>query len=360
MVSEMNILPISSWLDTKYPLLISGPCSLETEEQVMSTAKELAKDERVQIFRGGVWKPRTRPGAFEGIGSVGLKWLAKVKEETGMLIATEVANAQHTREALAAGIDVFWIGARSTASPFTIQEIADELEGHDVIVFVKNPVNPDVQLWIGAFERLSRAGITKLGAIHRGFTPFQKTKFRNYPGWRTVIELKRLMPNLPIICDPSHIAGKRELLKEISQKSFDMGLDGLMVESHINPDVALSDASQQLTPSALGDLITDLRIKREHIDSPELENELELLRDRIDNLDTEIVEILSSRADLVKKIGEYKKASDVTALQIDRWTQMMDDRDALAEKLQVNRELVKSIFQIIHEESVRQQTDIIS
>jgi chorismate mutase len=236
---ELDILPVKSWLPKiDNPLLIAGPCSLETEEQTLSTARELAKDKRVFVYRGGVWKPRTRPGSFEGIGSIGLEWLKKVKEETRLLVGTEVANAQHTEECLKAGIDVLWIGARSTGSPFVVQEIADVLKGSDSVIAVKNPMNPDLSLWMGALERLNRVGIKKLVAIHRGFSPFQETKYRNYPGWKTYIELRRSLPNLPIICDPSHIAGKREFLYDVSQKAFDMGFDGLIIESHIDPSCA--------------------------------------------------------------------------------------------------------------------------
>ena len=246
------------WLDDfnlNHPLVIAGPCSAETEEQVLKIAHEL-KNSDVSIFRAGIWKPRTRPGGFEGVGAIGLKWLQMVREETGLPVGTEVANAQHTEEALKAGLDVLWIGARSTASPFVVQEIADVLKGTDAVVMVKNPVNPDVQLWVGAFERLSQAGIKNMVAIHRGFTPFRETEYRNYPNWKTVIELRRLMPNLPIICDPSHIGGKREYLYDISQKAFDMGLDGLMIESHRDPSCALSDKEQQLTPADLAKLLT--------------------------------------------------------------------------------------------------------
>jgi len=252
MVTDLKVMPISHWLPKiDNPLLISGPCSLESEEQALSTARELAKDKRVFIYRGGIWKPRTRPGMFEGVGSIGLEWLKLVKQETGLLTGTEVANAQHVEECLKAGVDVMWIGARSTASPFVVQEIADVLKGTDQIIMVKNPVNPDVQLWVGALERLNQAGLKNLVAIHRGFTPFSDTKYRNYPNWKTVIELKRILPNMPIICDPSHIAGKREYLFEISQKAFDIGMDGLMIESHIDPSCALSDKDQQVTPADL-------------------------------------------------------------------------------------------------------------
>lgn len=356
---KIEINPIKAWLPKlNNPLLIAGPCSLESEEQALETARLLAKDHRVFIYRGGVWKPRTRPGAFEGVGSVGLNWLQTVKKETGLPVGTEVANAQHTEEALKANLDVLWIGARSTASPFVVQEIADVVKGTDSVVMVKNPVNPDVQLWIGAIERLSQAGIKNIVAIHRGFTPFRETKYRNYPNWQTVIELRRLMPNLPIICDPSHIAGKREYLYEISQKAFDMGMEGLMIESHIDPSCALSDAAQQLTPSDLSRLLDKLVIRYENTNSPEFENQLDILRNRIDSLDSELLEILSARVAIVKEIGKYKKENNVTALQINRWSHIVEDRIKVGVKIGLNDSFVKTILQLIHEDSVRIQTEI--
>ncbi len=359
MTLKLEINPIKTWLPKlDNPLLISGPCSLETEKQAMDTAKLLARDKRVFVYRGGVWKPRTRPGSFEGVGSVGLKWLQLVKQETGLPVGTEVANAQHTEEAMKAGLDVLWIGARSTASPFVVQEIADVVKGSDAVVMVKNPVNPDVQLWIGAIERVYQAGIKNIVAIHRGFTPFRETKYRNYPNWQTVIELRRLMPNLPIICDPSHIAGKREFLYEISQKAFDMGMEGLMIESHIDPSCALSDAAQQLTPADLAKLLDRLVIRHETANNPEFENRLDVLRNRIDSIDAELLETLSSRVAIVKQIGRYKKENNVTALQINRWAQLMEDRINIGKKLDLNDSFVKTIFQLIHEDSVRMQTEI--
>ncbi len=359
MVANLKVMPISHWLPKiDNPLLISGPCSLESEEQALSTARELAKDKRVFVYRGGIWKPRTRPGMFEGVGSIGLEWLKLVKQETGLLTGTEVANAQHVEECLKAGVDVMWIGARSTASPFVVQEIADVLKGTDQVIMVKNPVNPDVQLWVGALERLNQAGLKNLVAIHRGFTPFSETKYRNYPNWKTVIELKRILPNLPIICDPSHISGKREYLFEISQKAFDIGMDGLMIESHIDPSCALSDKEQQVTPAELAKILDKLVIRYANSDDPQFENKLELLRGRIDGIDHEIMEILAQRMSIVRQIGQYKKENQVTALQINRWAQIMDDRARLAEKLSLDDTFVKSLFQLIHEDSVRQQTDI--
>ncbi|MGD9930002.1 MAG: chorismate mutase [Mangrovibacterium sp.] len=356
---ELDIRPIKAWLpNINNPLVISGPCSLETEEQTLETARLLAKDPRVFIFRGGVWKPRTRPGSFEGVGSIGLKWLQMVKQETGLPVGTEVANAQHTEEALKAGLDVIWIGARSTASPFVVQEIADVVKGTDAVVMVKNPVNPDVQLWIGALERLNQAGIKNLVGIHRGFTPFRETKYRNHPNWSTFIELRRLLPNLPVICDPSHIAGKREYLFEVSQKAFDMGMEGLMIESHRDPSCALSDKDQQVTPAELAKILDKLVIRNATIENKQFENQLELLRSRIDALDTELMEVLSSRMEIAREIGRYKKENNVTALQISRWTELMNNRISLGEKLNLNKTFVQILFQLIHEDSVRMQTEI--
>ncbi len=359
MSTKIEINPIKEWLPhINNPLLISGPCSLETEEQTLETAKLLARDPRVFIFRGGIWKPRTRPGSFEGVGSVGLKWMQTVKKETGLIVGTEVANKQHTEEALNAGIDVIWIGARSTASPFVVQEIADVVKGTDAVVMVKNPVNPDAQLWIGAIERIAGAGIKNIVAIHRGFTPFRETVYRNYPNWKTVIELRRIMPNLPIISDPSHIAGKREYLYEIAQKAFDMGLEGLMIESHIDPSCALSDKEQQLTPADLGKLLDRLIIRHKTATNPEFATRLDMLRNRIDAIDSELMEILSSRVEIVKEIGKYKRDNNVTALQINRWTELMDNRVKMGKKLDLNETFVKILFQLIHEDSVRMQTEI--
>nr|WP_319572826.1 chorismate mutase [uncultured Draconibacterium sp.] len=359
MTLKLDINPIKAWMpNIDNPLLISGPCSLETEEQTMETARLLAKDKRVFVFRGGVWKPRTRPGSFEGVGSIGLKWLQQVKEETGLPVGTEVANAQHTEEALKAGLDVLWIGARSTASPFVVQEIADVLKGTDTVVMIKNPVNPDVQLWMGAVERIHQAGIKNIVGIHRGFTPFRETKYRNYPNWKTFIELKRLLPNLPVICDPSHIAGTREYLQEISQKAFDMGMEGLMIESHRDPSCALSDAGQQLTPADLGKMLDKLVIRYENAGNPDFDNQLDVLRNRIDAIDAELLETLASRVQIVKQIGEYKRDNNVTALQINRWTQLMENRVKLGKSMDVNETFVKILFQLIHEDSVRMQTEI--
>jgi len=359
MVAQLTLNPIREWLpQINNPLIFAGPCSVETEEQVMETAKCLASDPRIFIFRGGIWKPRTRPGSFEGVGSIGLQWLKQVKEETGLLVGTEVANAHHTEEALKAGIDVLWIGARSTASPFVVQEIADVLKGTDSVVMIKNPVNPDIQLWVGALERINQAGIKNLVAIHRGFTPFSETPYRNYPNWKTVIEFKRFFPHLPILCDPSHISGKREYLLEIAQKAFDMGMEGLMIESHIDPSRALSDKDQQLTPAGLHSLLDKLVIRHENIDNQQFDNQLDLLRSRIDALDKELIEVLSSRTQIVREIGKYKKENNVTALQINRWAQLINNRVKLGRDMNLNETFTKNLFQYIHEDSVRIQTEI--
>jgi chorismate mutase len=341
MTIKLDILPMSSWMpESPYPLLIAGPCSLETEEQALDTARQLAKDPRVHVIRGGVWKPRTRPGTFEGIGSIGLEWLQKIRKETGLMVGTEIANAQHAQEALDADIDVLWIGARSTTSPFVIQEIADVLKGSDKIVMVKNPMNPDLSLWMGALERFNAVGLKKLVGIHRGFTPYQETKYRNYPGWKTYIELRRELPNLPIICDPSHIAGKREFVGEISQKAFDMGFDGLMIESHRDPSCAMSDAAQQFTPTDLSALVDKLVIRQQDTDNEEFGNKLDQLRSRIDALDVEMMELLSARTEIVTQIAEYKKNNNVMALQINRWSEMMNFRVDTAKKLQLNETFI--------------------
>ncbi len=359
MAEKLDIRPIREWLpQLNNPLLIAGPCSLESESQALETARLLAKDHRVFVYRGGLWKPRTRPGSFEGVGSVGLKWLKLVREETGLPVGTEVANAQHTEEAMKNNIDVLWIGARSTASPFVVQEIADVVKGSDAVVMVKNPVNPDLQLWMGAIERVYRAGIHNIVAIHRGFTPFGETKYRNYPNWQIVIELRRLMPEVPVICDPSHISGKREYLFEIAQKAFDMGLEGLMLESHIDPTCALSDKEQQLTPADLARLLDRLVIRHQSANNPQFENQLDMLRNRIDALDNELLEVLSSRMDIVREIGKYKKENNVTALQINRWAQLMEERVKLGQKLNLNKTFTQILFQLIHEDSVRMQTEI--
>lgn len=342
-------------VDSKRPVVIAGPCSAETEEQVMETAKDLAKN-GVRIFRAGIWKPRTKPGGFEGVGSVGLTWLQEVKKEAGMLVATEVANKQHVEEALNAGVDVLWIGARTSANPFAMQEIADSLVGADVPVLVKNPVNPDLELWIGAMQRIYNAGIRQIGAIHRGFSAYGKHLYRNMPQWHIPIELRRRMPELTLICDPSHIGGKRELVAPLSQQAMDMGFDGLIVESHCDPDSAWSDKSQQVTPEVLNFIINMLVVR----DTTQTTESLTLLRQQIDQIDNDLLEALSKRMRISREIGQYKKEHSMPVVQTGRYDDILNSRAAAAEELGMNGDFMKTVYQAIHEESVRQQIEVLN
>lgn len=342
-------------VDSKRPVVIAGPCSAETEEQVMETAKNLAKN-GVRIFRAGIWKPRTKPGGFEGVGSVGLTWLQEVKRETGMLVATEVANKQHVEEALNAGVDVLWIGARTSANPFAMQEIADSLVGADVPVLVKNPVNPDLELWIGAMQRIYNAGIRQIGAIHRGFSAYGKHLYRNMPQWHIPIELRRRMPELTLICDPSHIGGKRELVAPLSQQAMDMGFDGLIVESHCDPDSAWSDKSQQVTPEVLNFILNMLVVR----DTTQTTESLTLLRQQIDQIDNDLLEALSKRMRISREIGQYKKEHSMPVVQTGRYDDILNSRAAAAEELGMNGDFMKTVYQAIHEESVRQQIEVLN
>ena len=342
-------------VDSKRPVVIAGPCSAETEEQVMETAKDLAKN-GVRIFRAGIWKPRTKPGGFEGVGSVGLRWLQEVKKETGMLVATEVANKQHVEEALNAGVDVLWIGARTSANPFAMQEIADSLVGADVPVLVKNPVNPDLELWIGAMQRIYNAGIRQIGAIHRGFSAYGKHLYRNMPQWHIPIELRRRMPELTLICDPSHIGGKRELVAPLSQQAMDMGFDGLIVESHCDPDSAWSDKSQQVTPEVLNFILNMLVVR----DTTQTTESLTLLRQQIDQIDNDLLEALSKRMRISREIGQYKKEHSMPVVQTGRYDDILNSRAAAAEELGMNGDFMKTVYQAIHEESVRQQIEVLN
>lgn len=342
-------------VDSKRPVVIAGPCSAETEEQVMETAMDLAKN-GVRIFRAGIWKPRTKPGGFEGVGSVGLTWLQEVKKETGMLVATEVANKQHVEVALNAGVDVLWIGARTSANPFAMQEIADSLVGADVPVLVKNPVNPDLELWIGAMQRIYNAGIRQIGAIHRGFSAYGKHLYRNMPQWHIPIELRRRMPELTLICDPSHIGGKRELVAPLSQQAMDMGFDGLIVESHCDPDSAWSDKSQQVTPEVLNFIINMLVVR----DTTQTTESLTLLRQQIDQIDNDLLEALSKRMRISREIGQYKKEHSMPVVQTGRYDDILNSRAAAAEELGMNGDFMKTVYQAIHEESVRQQIEVLN
>lgn len=342
-------------VDSKRPVVIAGPCSAETEEQVMETAMDLAKN-GVRIFRAGIWKPRTKPGGFEGVGSVGLTWLQEVKRETGMLVATEVANKQHVEEALNVGVDVLWIGARTSANPFAMQEIADSLVGADVPVLVKNPVNPDLELWIGAMQRIYNAGIRQIGAIHRGFSAYGKHLYRNMPQWHIPIELRRRMPELTLICDPSHIGGKRELVAPLSQQAMDMGFDGLIVESHCDPDSAWSDKSQQVTPEVLNFILNMLVVR----DTTQTTESLTLLRQQIDQIDNDLLEALSKRMRISREIGQYKKEHSMPVVQTGRYDDILNSRAAAAEELGMNGDFMKTVYQAIHEESVRQQIEVLN
>ena len=360
--TKMKLVPIENWgLTDETPFLISGPCSAETPEQVMQTAKDIVKyTPQVKVFRAGIWKPRTRPNSFEGIGIEGLSWLQQVKQETGLLTSVEVANANHVYEALKHGIDILWVGARTSVNPFSVQEIANALRGVDVPVMVKNPINPDLQLWLGAIERISQAGITRLGAIHRGFSSGQNGRFRNAPQWKLAIELKRLLPDLPLICDPSHICGKRDTLLEISQKALDLAMDGLMIESHPNPDEAWSDKNQQVTPEALSELLEKLNVRKPEGEDPEAVDFLSLYRDEIDQIDLEILDTIARRSKVVEKIAQYKKDHEMTILQVNRWDELLKDRLAVAKKLGLDDKFSKELYQQIHLMSIRIQTKVMN
>ena len=349
------------WLDNlhlNHPVVIAGPCSAETEEQVLKIAHSL-KNTDVSFFRAGIWKPRTRPGMFEGVGALGLQWLQRVKDETGLKTATEVANKDHVKLALDHDIDMLWIGARSTVSPFIIQEIADELEGTDKIILVKNPVNPDLPLWIGALERLQRAGIEKLGVIHRGFSTYEKTKYRNIPEWQLVIELQNKFPNLPIICDPSHITGKRDLIFDVSQTALDLNFEGLMIETHCNPDAAWSDAAQQVTPKRLVEIMNDLRIRKTSTSEEDYVSQLGNLRSRIDIIDEQLLDLLKKRMDIADEIGTLKKANNVAILQNTRWHEILGKMILEGEQRNLSEEFVIQVFKAIHQESINRQARIV-
>jgi chorismate mutase len=360
MKANLDVLPLNSWIDTNgKPLIIAGPCSAETEEQVTETVTRIAKEGYAHVIRAGVWKPRTRPGSFEGMGEAALPWLAAVKKETGLPIAVEVATPQHIELALKYGIDILWIGARTTVNPFNVQDLADALKGVDVPVLIKNPVNPDLALWVGAFERIAGAGIKKMAAIHRGFSNAQETKYRNSPMWQLAVELKTLFPQLPIIGDPSHMAGKRAYLFELAQRALDLNYDGLIIESHRNPDDAWSDASQQLTPEALGEMLRELEVRKASY-GEDFQSELDRLRQKIDNIDRELLEVLAARMAVVEKLGEYKRDNNVAVLQLDRWKQVHNSRAEQGKKLNLYPEMVEELFKLIHMESIRKQTEVMN
>lgn len=361
MVLKLETSTIKDWNGYNgRPFLIAGPCSAESEEQVMETARELLKLKQVSIYRAGIWKPRTRPNSFEGVGVSGLKWLRKVKQETGLMTGTEVANEKHVYEALKYGIDMVWIGARTSVNPFTVQEIADALKGVDVMVFIKNPINPDIDLWTGAIERIAKAGIKRIAAVHRGFSTFEKTTYRNQPNWQLPIELRRRIPDLPLICDPSHIAGAREYIHEISQKAMDLNFDGLMIESHINPEKALSDASQQVTPSELYELLTRLILRSPSTNDPKLLDVLGELRQQIDVYDDHLIDLLEKRMKVAEKIGHYKKENNITILQSARWDEIVRKAMVKGTGKGLSEELIDTIFKAVHQESINRQMRIMN
>jgi chorismate mutase len=357
-----NKKEMRNWLkDFKlnHPLVIAGPCSAETEDQVLKIAHDLKKTD-VSVFRAGIWKPRTRPGMFEGVGAIGLKWLKKVKKETGLLIATEVANASHVKLALEYDIDILWIGARSTVSPFIVQEIADALNGTDKIVLVKNPVNPDLSLWLGGVERLYSANIKKLGVIHRGFSTYEKTTYRNNPEWQLPIELQNRFPDLPLICDPSHIAGRRDILQDISQTALDLNFDGLMIETHTDPDNAWSDAAQQITPKTLVKMMQDLKTRKVTNEEVDYNNKLNTLRTQIDVIDHGLLDTLGKRMNVAIKIGELKKQKNVAVLQTKRWNEILGKMILEGEQKGLSEEFVLRMFKAVHQESINHQEKVIN
>ena len=357
-----NKKELRTWLDDfqlNHPLVIAGPCSAETEEQVLKIAHEL-KNSDVSIFRAGIWKPRTRPGGFEGVGEIGLKWLQKAKAETGLLMATEVATAAHVKLALEHDIDVLWIGARTTVNPFAVQEIADALQGTDKIVLLKNPVNPDLSLWIGGLERLYNANIKKLGVIHRGFSTYEKTKYRNNPEWQIAIDMQNRFPDLPLICDPSHITGKRDMIQEVSQQALDLNYDGLIIETHIDPDNAWSDAAQQVTPATLKQMFINLRVRKISDDESEYNQKMAKLRMQIDEFDGKLLEILGNRMKVADKIGLLKKEKNVAILQNQRWNEILGKMILEGEEKGLSNEFVMHLFKAIHQESITHQEKVIN
>jgi chorismate mutase len=347
----------SLWAEKREHVVIAGPCSAETEEQLMSSARAIAA-QGIKVVRTGVWKPRTRPNTFEGIGTPALQWINNIKKEIDIQFAIEVATAQHVELALKYDVDVLWIGARTTVNPFTVQEIADALKGVDKPILIKNPINPDLALWIGAIERISNAGITKLGAIHRGFSSHRHSKYRNEPLWQIPIELKRTFPDIPMIGDPSHISGSRMLIEEISQKALDLNYDGLMIEVHPDPDNAWSDSKQQITPARLKEILDSLQVRSATSDNALFISKLEQLREKIDEMDHELIDVIRSRMDIVKEIGHYKKENNVAIFQLDRWNEIIQSRGKWGKDANLNSDFIEEIYKLIHAESIKNQTDI--
>ena len=349
-----------NWLNVDgRPVLIAGPCSVETEEQMIETAKRLKATGKVDVLRGGIWKPRTRPGMFEGIGAKGLPWMQKAKEITGLPITIEVAKASHVELALEFGVDVLWIGARTTVNPFSVQEIADALLGVDIPVLVKNPINPDLALWLGGVERLQKAGLTRLGGIHRGFSNASEKIFRNRPQWQLAIDFKTALPELPLINDPSHICGRRDLLGSVAQKAIDLNFDGLMIESHITPDEAWSDAKQQITPEVLAELINGLKIRSSNVEGV-AKTQLDQLRKDIDLMDDELIHILASRMKVAREIGQYKKENNITILQSNRWKEILGKFVEKGANNKLSEDFITRVIKAIHDESISQQEDIVN
>lgn len=361
MEKQISFVPLQEWSVYKQrPLLISGPCSAETEEQVLETAQRLAATGKVDIFRAGIWKPRTRPNSFEGIGSEGLTWLKRVKDETGLHTATEVATEKHVYEALKFGVDVLWVGARTTVNPFAMQEIADALRGVDVMVFVKNPINPELELWIGAIERVHKAGIKKIGAIHRGFSSYEKTVFRNPPNWQIAIDLRQRMPDLPLICDPSHITGDRHFLADISQEAMDLNYDGLMIESHIDPDNAWSDKKQQITPERLAELVEGLVLRNVASNDARFISTIDELRNQIDVFDDQLLDILERRMKVAETIGRYKREHNITILQSNRWQEIVNKAVRKSELKGLSIDFISTVLKAIHQESINHQMKVMN
>src|SRR6187399_1241147 len=354
----MNEAAQKAW--SKRPLIISGPCSAETEEQVIQTAQRLAATGKVDILRAGIWKPRTKPGMFEGVGVKGLPWLSQAKKLTGLPITVEVATGKQVEDALNFDVDVLWIGARTTVNPFSVQEVADALRGVDVPVLIKNPINPDLELWTGAVERVARAGVKQIGLIHRGFSSYGNTEYRNAPMWHLAIEMKRRNPDMPIINDPSHICGRRDILSEVSQRAIDLDFDGLMIESHIDPDNAWSDAKQQITPEQLKEMLDTIIWRKEDVNSEEYHAALEKLRQQINHLDDELMQILGQRMKISEKIGEYKKNNSITILQTNRWNSILERAFQKGDKLGLSKEFITKYYDAVHMESINHQNKIMN
>lgn len=343
----------------KRPFLIAGPCSVESEDQVMAVAKSISENHKPALLRGGIWKPRTRPDSFEGVGTIGLPWLVNAGKEVGIPVTTEVANSKHVEAALKAGVDVLWIGARTTVNPFAVQEIADAIQGTEITVMVKNPINPDLMLWVGAFERFQKAGVNDLVAIHRGFSVYKHPKYRNVPNWEIPIALMEEMPEVPLICDPSHISGRRDGLLNVAQKAMDLNFAGLMIETHKNPDKAWSDAQQQITPEQLRLLMSQLILRKASIQEEGLDF-IELQRKKIAEIDDQLFELMKQRMQIAREVGDYKRENNITILQTEHWKKVIEQRLAKAEELELSIDFLRSVLDAIHQESIRHQTKVMN